>query len=174
MFDYISQSYSTFSKVHRWFWPRSVQLSWVGSGRHISCTFIVNTLFRVAGHFSIRTLGFGKEAFKQRTKILSAEFLHVASHRGTEVEVEISRQEHVFDDGLCGHFSQESDEEKLFYHRGGDSAEWGKSEEELPKPGGLVGVLGPAVLLQGALGLLLQLLYHGGGGQAYRVWKYFN
>ena len=108
----------------------------------------------------IGILCFGTEALKQTTN--SGQFLHVASHRGTKVEVEVSRQEHVFDDGLCGHFPQESDEEKLFYHRGGDSAEWGKSEEELPKPGGLVGVLGPAVLLQGALGLLLQLLYGSG------------
>ena len=110
-----------------------------------------------ARRFSIGILCFGTEALKQTTN--SGQFLHVASHRGTKVEVEVSRQEHVFDDGLCGHFPQESDEEELFYHRGGDSAEWGKSEEELPKPGGLVGVLGPAVLLQGALRLLLQLLY---------------
>ena len=55
--------------------------------------------------------------------ILRSFKLHVASHRGTKVKVEVSRDEHVFDDGLCGHFSQESDEEKLFYHRGGDSAE---------------------------------------------------
>ena len=127
----------------------------------------MNTLFRVAGHFSIGILCFGKEALEQTTN--SVQFLHVTSHRGTEVEVEVSCQEHVFDDGLCGHFSQESDEEELFYHRGGDSAERGKSEEQLPEPGGLVGVLSPAVLLQGALRLLLQLLHHGGVSQTDRV-----
>ena len=84
---------------------------------HISPIHCEHTLFRVVGgHFSIGILGFGKEALKQAV-------LHVTSHRGTKVEVEVSCQEHVFDDGLCGHFAQESDEEELFYHRGGDSAE---------------------------------------------------
>ena len=46
----------------------------------------------------------------------------------------------------------------MFYHRGGHSSQGGEAEEELAEAGGLVGVLGPAVLLQGALGLLLQLL----------------
>ena len=81
----------------------------------------------------------------------------------------LTLEEQASYESLYGSLADQSDEEELFYHRGGDSAERGKSEEELPEPGGLVGVLGPAVLLQGALGLLLQLLYHGGRGQAYRV-----
>ena len=60
----------------------------------------------------------------------------------------LTLEEQASYESLYGSLADQSDEEELFYHRGGDSAERGKSEEELPKPGGLVGVLG----------LLLQLL----------------
>ena len=72
----------------------------------------------------------------------------------------VARQEHVPYERLDGSLAHQADKEELFYHRGGDGPEGGQPEQELPKPGGLVGVLGPAVLFQGALRLLLQLLNH--------------
>ena len=73
----------------------------------------------------------------------------------------VAREEHVPDEGLDGSLAHQSDEEELLYHRGGHGPEGGQSEQQLAEPGGLVGVLGPAVLLQRALRLLLQLLHHG-------------
>ena len=43
--------------------------------------------------------------------ILRSFNLHVASHGGAEVEVEVAGEKHVLDDGLRGHFAQQSDEE---------------------------------------------------------------
>ena len=79
------------------------------------------------------------------------------------------REEHVPDEGLDGGLAHQSDEEELLYHRGGHGPEGGQSEQQLAEPGGLVGVLGPAVLLQRALRLLLQLLDHLRRRQPHRV-----
>ena len=83
----------------------------------------------------------------------------------------VAREEHVPDEGLDGSLAHQSDEEELLYHRGGHGPEGGQSEQQLAEPGGLVGVLGPAVLLQRALRLLLQLLHHGRVCQTDRICK---
>ena len=146
--------------------------NWAGSVRsYLFCIQVEQFIQSLPDTFLLDFAALGQKLCNKQLIPDSWHFLHVTSHWGTKVEVEVSREKHVFDDGLCGHFPQESDEEELFYHRGGDSAEWGKSEEELPKPGGLVGVLGPAVLLQGALRLLLQLLDHWGWRQSDGVWN---
>ena len=81
----------------------------------------------------------------------------------------VAGQQHVTDQGLDWRLPYQSYEEELLDDGGGDGAERGESEEEFAEPGGLVGVLGAAVFLQRALRLLLQLLHHGGVGQADRV-----
>ena len=77
---------------------------------------------------------------------------------GTGPLERVPREEHVPDQGLYRGLPDQANKEQLFYHRGGDSSEGGEAEEEFAEPGGLVRVLGSAVLLQGALRLLLQLL----------------
>ena len=92
--------------------------------------------------------------------------LHVAAHGGGRPLEGVAGEQHVADKRLDRRLADQPDEEELLYHRGGDSSEGGQAEEELAEPGGLVGVLGPAVLLQRALRLLLQLLNHWRGRQA--------
>lgn len=67
-------------------------------------------------------------------------------------------QQHVPDERLDGCFSHQSDEEQLFDHLRADRAQRRQSEQQLAKPDGLIGILGAAVLLQGALRFLLQRL----------------
>ena len=83
---------------------------------------------------------------------------HVVAHRHAGPLEGVAGEEHVPDEGLDRRLADQADKEQLFYHRGGHSSQGGEAEEELAEAGGLVGVLGPAVLLQGALRLLLQLL----------------
>ena len=80
---------------------------------------------------------------------------------GTRPLEAVSGDEHVPDEGLDGRLAHQPHEEELLYDGGGDGAEGGEAEQQLAEPGGLVGVLGAAVLLQGALRLLLKLLDHG-------------
>ena len=96
----------------------------------------------------------------------------VAGHRGARPLEAVPGDQHVPDQGLDGRLPHQPDEEELLDDGGGDGAEGGEAEEELAEPGGLVGVLGAAVLLQGALRLLLQLLHHGGVGQTTGIWRW--
>ena len=94
----------------------------------------------------------------------------VAGHRVGPLEA-VARQQHVPDEGLYGSLADQANEEELFYHRRGNSSQGGEPEQQLAEPRRLVGILTTAVLLQGALGLLLQLLHHRGVGQADGVWR---
>lgn len=67
-------------------------------------------------------------------------------------------EQHVSDEGLDGGFTYQADEEELLDDRRGDGAQGGQPQEQFPEAAGLVGVLTPHILLQGALGLLLQAL----------------
>lgn len=86
--------------------------------------------------------------------------LHVAAHRRAGPLERVAAQQHVPDEGLDGSLADEPDEEELLYDGGGHCSEGWEAEEEFTEPGGLVGVLAAAVLLQRALRLLLQLLDH--------------
>ena len=67
-------------------------------------------------------------------------------------------EQHVTDEGLYRGLAHQPDEEELLYHGGGHRPQGGQPQQQLAEPGGLVGVLGPAVFLQRALGLFLKLL----------------
>ena len=99
--------------------------------------------------------------------------LHVSAHGGAR-PLEVPGHQHVLDHRLDGDLAHEPHEEQLLDDGGGHGPEGGQSEQQLAEPGGLVGVLGPAVLLQRALRLLLQLLDHLRGRQPHRVWNIEN
>ena len=99
--------------------------------------------------------------------------LHVSAHGGAR-PLEVPGHQHVLDHRLDGNLAHEPHEEQLLDDGGGHGPEGGQSEQQLAEPGGLVGVLGPAVLLQRALRLLLQLLDHLRGRQPHRVWNIEN
>lgn len=69
-----------------------------------------------------------------------------------------SGEEHIADEGFDGRLAHEPDEEELLDDLGGDRPKGWEPKEKLPEPDGLVRVLRPAVLLQGALGLFLKAL----------------
>jgi hypothetical protein len=97
---------------------------------------------------------------------------HAVSGHATARPLEaVARYQHVPDEGLDGRLADEPDEEELLDDGGGDGAEGGEAQQQLAEPGGLVGILGAAVLLQGALRLLLQLLDHRWRRQPDGVWK---
>ena len=83
----------------------------------------------------------------------------------------VPRQQHVPDEGLYGSLADQANEEELFYHRRGNSSQGGEAEKQLAEPCRLVGILTTTILLQRALGLLLELLYHRRGCQADGVWR---
>ena len=91
-------------------------------------------------------------------------------HRHIRPAKRPSTQQHVPDERLYGSLADEPDEEELFDDVGGHGAEGGQAEEQLAEARGLGGVLGANVLLEGALGLLLDALDVGGVGQAARVY----
>ena len=80
-------------------------------------------------------------------------------------------EKHVTDEGLYRGLAHQPDEEELLYHGGGHRPQGGQPQQQLAEPGGLVGVLGPAVFLQRALRLLLQLLNGAGLCEATRVYN---
>ena len=92
----------------------------------------------------------------------------VAGHRVGPLEA-VARQQHVPDEGLYGRLADQPNEEELFYHRRGYSSQGGEPEQQLAEPCRLVGILTTAVLLQRALGLLLELLDVLGISEATRV-----
>ena len=97
--------------------------------------------------------------------------LHVSAHGGAR-PLEVPGHQHVLDHRLDGDLAHEPHEEQLLNDGGGHGPEGGQSEQQLAEPGGLVGVLGPAVLLQRALRLLLQLLDRPRVGQTARICKH--
>ena len=72
-----------------------------------------------------------------------------------------AREQHVTQQCLDGRLSHQANEEQLLDDRGGDDAQGGQAEEETSEAVRLAGVLVPYVLLQGALGLLLDALHVG-------------
>lgn len=68
-------------------------------------------------------------------------------------------QQHVPDEGLDGGLPHQAHEKQLLDDGGGDGAQGRQAQQQLPEPVGLVGVLAPHVLLQRALGLLLEALH---------------
>lgn len=71
------------------------------------------------------------------------------------------RQQHVPYQRLDGRLTHQTHEEKLLYDGRGDGAERRQAKQQLPEPVELVGVLTPDVLLQSALGLLLEAFHVG-------------
>ena len=69
-----------------------------------------------------------------------------------------AREEHVPDEGLDRGLADEAHEEQLLYDGRRHRPEGGQSQQQLPEPGRLVGVLTAAVLLECALTLFLKLL----------------
>lgn len=67
-------------------------------------------------------------------------------------------EQHVPDERLDGRLAHQPDEEQLLDDLRADRAQRRQPEQQLAEPDRLVGVLRPAVLLQGALRLLLQRL----------------
>ena len=102
----------------------------------------------------------GVEGPTIRVQVHSQPSHGVARDRRARPLEAVARDKHVPDQGLNGRLPHQPDEEELLDDGGRDCAEGGEAEEQLAEPGRLVGVLGPAVLLQRALRLLLQLLYH--------------
>jgi len=72
-----------------------------------------------------------------------------------------ARQQHVAQQRLDGRLAHQADEEQLLDDRRGHDAQGGQAEEQAAEAVGLAGVLVPHVLLQGALGLLLDALHVG-------------
>lgn len=72
-----------------------------------------------------------------------------------------AREQHVAEQRLDGCFADQADEKQLLDDRRGDYAQGGQAEEETSKAVWLAGVLVPYILLQGALGLLLDALHVG-------------
>ena len=99
--------------------------------------------------------------------------LHVAPHAAAGPLV-VSSHQHVLDHGLDGHLAHHPHEEELLYHGGRHRPQGGQPQQQLAEPGGLVGVVSPAVLLQRALGLLLETLDDLRWRQSDSVWKYQN
>lgn len=56
-------------------------------------------------------------------------------------------QQHVPNQRFYGCLPYQADKEELLDHRGGDGAQGRQTQQQLPKSGGLVGVLAPHVLL---------------------------
>ena len=72
--------------------------------------------------------------------------------------LKVPREEHVPDEGLDRRLAHEAHEEQLLYDGRRHRPEGGQSQQQLPEPGRLVGVLTAAVLLECALTLFLKLL----------------
>ena len=71
-------------------------------------------------------------------------------------------ENHVPDEGVYGRLPHQAGEEELLHDGGGDPPQGGEPHQEATETGRLRRVVRAAVVLQGALGLLLQLLYHRG------------
>lgn len=94
----------------------------------------------------------------------------VVSHRVHVRPAEAAAAEqHVAYQRLDGCLADQPHEEQLFYHLAADRAEGREPQQQLAEPDGLVGVLRPTVLLEGALRLLLQTLDVGHVRQPARV-----
>lgn len=79
------------------------------------------------------------------------------SHRGHVGPVEAApAEQHIPDQRLDRRFPDEADEEQLLDHLGRDRSQGRQSEQQLAESRRLVRVLGPAVLLERALRLLLK------------------
>ena len=65
--------------------------------------------------------------------------------------LKVPGEEHVPDEGLNRRLAHEAHKEQLLYDGGRHRAEGGQSQQQLPEPRRLVGVVVPAVLLERAL-----------------------
>ena len=99
--------------------------------------------------------------------------LHVAPHAATRPLV-VAGHQHVLDHRLDGHLAHHPHEEELLYHGGGHRPQGGQPQQQLAEPGGLVGVVSPAVFLQRTLRLFLKALDDLRWRQSDSVWKYQN
>lgn len=72
-----------------------------------------------------------------------------------------AREQHIAEQCLDGCLAHKANEKQLLDDRRGDDAQGWKAKEKTSKAVGLAGVLVPYVLLQGALGLLLDALHMG-------------
>lgn len=82
-----------------------------------------------------------------------------------------SRQQHVSDQRLDGCLAHQAHEEQLGDEGGGDGTQGRQPQQQTPKALGLRRVLGPHILSEGHLGLLLQALHVRWVREATGIWE---
>ena len=113
VFDYISLSQRLFlfnigNHFQRFIADSDLDVfNWAGSVRsYLFCIQVEQFIQSLPDTFLLDFAALGQKLYNKQLIPDSWQFLHVTSHWGTKVEVEVSREKHVFDDSLCGHFPQ--------------------------------------------------------------------